>query len=87
MSDGPFDYLIFSHEHAGWWGPGGCGYTSKLSGAGRYARSAALQICAQAIAGAGHTRELQEVPVREEDAIEFQRMHTEMYGTIWDFLA
>jgi len=29
-------YLIWSHEHGGWWRPGGWGYVSTISQAGRF---------------------------------------------------
>jgi hypothetical protein len=45
------DYLIWSNEHEGWWGPGRCGYT-RLGKAGVYTRAEAIQICADAVPSA-----------------------------------
>lgn len=64
----PRDYLIWSHEHAAWWGPGGRGYVSAISEAGRYSRGGALQACVSAIAGtADRLGALPEIPVRLAD--------------------
>ena len=41
-------WLIWSYEHAGWWRPGGWGYTRELAEAGRYSREEADRIVAQA---------------------------------------
>ena len=87
MSDEPPRYLVFSVEHQRWWRPGACGYTAKLSEAGRYTRESALRICASAIPGAAHINALCEVPVLETDAVDFHQMHIAQYGTIWEFLA
>lgn len=42
------DWLIWSHEHAGWWRPFERGYTSDLAEAGRYIHPRAYQICCAA---------------------------------------
>ncbi len=61
------DYLIWSHEHRGWWRPGN-GYTPRLSEAGRFTRDRALKICAEAMPGqADRTGMLPELPVRLAD--------------------
>jgi hypothetical protein len=61
-------YLIWSHEHAGWWAHDRRGYTDTLLLAGRYSREEALDICASAIPGtADRTGALPELPVREVD--------------------
>ena len=61
-------YLIWSHEHAAWWGPGGCGYYSGLAEAGRYGRSEAVAISANAIPGTAYRLgALPELPVRLAD--------------------
>jgi hypothetical protein len=49
-------YLIFSVEHARWWGPGHCGYVSAISNAGRYPRDEALRICLNAMPRAARGR-------------------------------
>jgi hypothetical protein len=46
-------YLVWSHEHGAWWGPGRSGYTKGLQTAGRYSRDDALDICRNAIPTAG----------------------------------
>jgi hypothetical protein len=64
-------YLVWSHEHGAWWGPGGCGYTPKLSQAGRYSRADALMICTRAIPGtAAREGSLPELPVRLDDLLD-----------------
>lgn len=61
-------YLIWSHEHSGWWGPAHCSYTKRLSLAGRYSRQEALDICANAMAGnVDRLGCFPELPVREAD--------------------
>lgn len=61
-------YLIWSHEHGGWWGPDRCGYPKRFSHAGRYTREQALQICVDAIPGtAARMRALPEIPIKESD--------------------
>jgi hypothetical protein len=57
-------YLVWSHEHGRWWGPGGCGYVTSLSAAGRYNHRQALDICTKAIPG---NAVLPELPVRLRD--------------------
>lgn len=42
------DWLIWSHEHAGWWKPFEQGYTTILAEAGRYLHARAYQICREA---------------------------------------
>ena len=62
-------YLIWSHEHDGWWSEGGWGYTRSMAAAARYSRAKALEICERAIPGtAARMDALPELPVREEDA-------------------
>jgi hypothetical protein len=65
-------YLIWSHEHARWWGPGRCGYVVSISEAGQYTREQALQICRKAIPGTAHDLgRLPELPVRLADVLAF----------------
>ena len=61
-------YLIWSHEHGAWWGPGRNGYVLQLCQAGRYSRQAAMEICTRAMPGTS-TRigALPELPVRLAD--------------------
>jgi hypothetical protein len=67
-------YLVLSAEHGGWWGPDHCGYTYRLSEAGRYSRADALMICADAIPGtASRMRALPELPVRLADVLAMLR--------------
>jgi len=44
-------YLIWSNEHAMWWGPDERGYTGVIEAAGRYTREAAERICRDASVG------------------------------------
>jgi hypothetical protein len=61
-------YLVWSHEHWAWWGPGRCGYVTRISQAGRYGHEEALRICAEAIPGTStQLGALPELPVREAD--------------------
>ena len=64
-------YLVWSHEHGAWWGPGRSGYTKGLQTAGRYSRDDALDICRNAIPTAGHIGAIAEIPVRLDDANAF----------------
>jgi hypothetical protein len=62
------EYLIWSHEHGGWWGPERCGYGQSISKAGRYSREEAIQICTRAIPGTStYLGALPELPVRVAD--------------------
>jgi hypothetical protein len=66
-------YLIWSHEHGAWWGPGRSGYVRSISKAGRYSREEALRICAEAIPGdAKRLGALPELPVPEADLHEMR---------------
>ena len=64
-------YLVWSHEHSAWWGPGGCGYVRRVSQAGRYTKADALTICADGIPG-NATRQgaLPQLPVALADVEE-----------------
>lgn len=65
--DGPHDtYLVWSHEHGGWWRPGNMGYTPDILLAGRYGRSTAIDICRQARPGRPE-HAWPELPVRYAD--------------------
>ena len=44
-------WLIYSHEHKAWWGPGQCGYTTGVDLAGRYTQDKALAIVNRALDG------------------------------------
>jgi hypothetical protein len=64
----PGTYLIWSHEHGRWWGPGGRGYVQNLSKAGRYSRGAALDVCTRAMPGDSiRVGALTDLPVRLAD--------------------
>jgi len=77
-------YLIWSNEHAGWWGPGGAGYTRKLSQAGRYSQTEALRIVVRAIPGTAHVHAmLPELPVRLADVQAAQGAHRALYPEGW----
>jgi hypothetical protein len=76
-------YLVWSHEHGRWWGPGRSGYTRRLSEAGRYTRAEAVAICAKAIPGnAARYRSLPELPVREEDVLAMREAYRQSFPTL-----
>jgi hypothetical protein len=61
-------YLIWSHEHSGWWRPGGLGYSSNIDSAGRFTRNHALDICRRALPGQYKPGwPLPELPIAEAD--------------------
>lgn len=66
-------YLVWSHEHAGWWRPGCRGYTKMLGEAGRYGRAQAIAICRNALHSGLHLGTFAEVPVRLEDVLDVIR--------------
>lgn len=72
-------YLIWSHEHSGWWGPGERGYCPEFPEAGVYTRAEALRICARASI-ARPNGPYNELPVRLADLVEFRRMIREPSG-------
>lgn len=75
------EYLIWSNEHKAWWGPGGRGYTSRLSEAGCYLRRQALSICSKAIVGTSSTLgQPPELPVRLTDLEAMLAEHDKTYG-------
>jgi hypothetical protein len=45
------EYLIYSHEHQAWWGPGHCGYTFDDRHAGWYTQEQANAIVTGALDG------------------------------------
>lgn len=44
-------YLIWSHEHQGWWGPARISYTTDVAAAGRYYKGQAEKIVQDAALG------------------------------------
>jgi hypothetical protein len=60
-------YLIWSHEHGGWWKAGGWGYAKGLSQAGHYTRQQAFRICRDATPMASRLGTISEIPVRLAD--------------------
>lgn len=70
-----FEYLVWSNEHAKWWGPGKTGYTPLVSNAGRYSRAEALAICADAMVG-WKLPVPPEIPVRLADVEDFMASGT-----------
>lgn len=64
-------YLVWSNEHAAWWGPDHRGYTRHIDRAGRYERSEALKI-AGTRDGGWHVRKgnPDEIAIPEGDAVE-----------------
>lgn len=70
-------YLIWSHEHGGWWGPERCGYYQTVRNAGRYSRDEAMKVCHGAGWRGGWkagAKAPNEIPVLERDALELERM-------------
>lgn len=70
-------YLIWSHEHGAWWGPGGNGYVRRLSKAGRYSQAEALRICIRGIPGT--VGALPELPVRLVDVEQMRDVYQTEY--------
>lgn len=64
-------YLVWSNEHAAWWGKDRCGYTRIIANAGRYSRDEALKI-AGTRDGGWHVRKgnPDEIAIPEQDAID-----------------
>ena len=46
MNQDPRQFLIWSHEHGGWWGPNHRGYVQRAEDAGRYSLEEAANIVA-----------------------------------------
>lgn len=44
-------WLVWSHEHGGWWKTGGWGYTDSIAFAGRFTEERAREICTNAAYG------------------------------------
>jgi len=85
QEDGPTDpeYLIWSNEHAAWWGPDNRGYTKRVSEAGCYTHTEALRICASAMRGtADRLGMLPEVPVRLADVRALQTAYHALYPAL-----
>jgi hypothetical protein len=66
-------YLVWSHEHGGWWKPGSRGYTKMLGEAGRYDRAQAIAICRNALHSGLRPRDLRRGPGPEEDVLDVIR--------------
>ena len=74
-------YLIWSHERGAWWGPGGRGYTRRISAAGRYSREDALRECVGSIPGTfDRLNALPEIPVRLADVKAALERHARFRG-------
>lgn len=63
------EFLIWSHEHAGWWGPARHGYTLNLEAAGIYSWAEAREICEQA-GWTTNQHAPNEIPVRRADVLQ-----------------
>lgn len=64
-------YLVWSNEHAAWWGPDKCGYTRRIERAGRYERSEALLIAGTRDGGWRVSKgNPDEIAIPEQDAID-----------------
>ncbi len=75
MSGKDETYLVWSHEHGAWWGPGRHGYVPDIKQAGRYSRADALEICVDAMRGRPPDEPPYEIPVREADMEAVYRAH------------
>ncbi len=64
-------YLIWSHEHSGWWRDNRRGYTPTLKGAGIYTRKEALDVCRRARLCNPADGPFNELPVALSDVAEF----------------
>lgn len=77
------EYVIWSHEHSAWWGPGGAGYATRLSRAGRYTRDEALGVCARAAPGnANRVGALPELPVKLGDLVDILEQYKAAHPNI-----
>lgn len=47
------EWMIWSNEHAMWWGHNSCGYTQSVALAGRYSLAEAMEVCRRASRGRG----------------------------------
>jgi hypothetical protein len=64
-------FLVWSHKHQAWWGPGHAGYTTDLMQAGRYTRAEALDICRNALPGQWKPgKPFPELMIAEQDLVE-----------------
>jgi hypothetical protein len=74
MADPDDVYLILSHEHTAWWGPGHCGHVLNIAEAGRYSREEAMNICRSAMSDTvTGLRTLPELPMRLADVLAMMR--------------
>jgi hypothetical protein len=74
-------YLIWSHEHARWWAPARSGYVTRISLAGRYPRTEAVRLCADAAPGtSSRLGALPDLPVRLADVDAVVEAYTSRYG-------
>jgi hypothetical protein len=73
-------YVVWSNEHNAWWMVGGFGYVNRLSGAARYTRAEAVQICINAMPGA--RKVLHEIPVRLADIATMSAFFRAEFGTL-----
>ena len=65
------EYLIWSHEHGGWWAPGRMGYVEKAEDAGRYTYGEVCHIV------------VPHIPPGEEVAVLAHRAEDLNKSTIW----
>ena len=65
------DHLIWSEEHGAWWRPGGRGYTTRITEAGRYSKGEAEHICANANVGApfGGGKRFHEIAIKAPEGL------------------
>ncbi|MBN8844823.1 MAG: hypothetical protein J0H88_16400 [Sphingomonadales bacterium] len=68
-ADDAGQYLVWSNEHRGWWGPDRRGYTQFAERAGRYGRDEALRIAGVARGGWMTGKNPSEIAIPEADAL------------------
>ena len=71
MSRAASNYVVWSNEHAAWWGPNRAGYYTRLVAAGHYTRDEALRICISARGGREFNSNPSEIPILFADAAAF----------------
>ena len=62
-------YVVWSNEHAAWWAPNRCGYTTRLNSAGWYSRKEAIDIARNARDGQQPDGNPNEIAIPLDDAI------------------
>jgi hypothetical protein len=77
-------YLIWSHDHGGWWLRGRSGYTRDPRKAGRYGYEEALAICIRSVPDAPRYGALTEFLVAEIDILKIISGYEATFGLPFD---